>query len=134
MEFKYLTDEQEYVLDLINKTFNTKANIETFKLLDNQKILLLKDNNIIVATVLITLKKDPIKNTKSYYLDYICVKEEYRHKGLGKKLLEKIEEIAINEKIDFIELTSKKERVAARNLYQQFGMSIKDTDIFIKKL
>ena len=134
MEFKYLTNESEQVIDLINNTFKTEANINTFKLLDNQKILLLKYNDIVVATTLITLKNDPIKNTKTYYLDYICVKEEYRNNGYGKKMLEKIIEIAKENKIDYLELTSKKERVNARKLYLEIGMVIKDTDIFIKKI
>ena len=53
---------------------------------------------------------------------------------LGKKMFDKVMEIAIENKIDNIELTSNKNRVEARNMYMNCGMNIKDTDVFVKQV
>ena len=134
MKVEFLTNELESVINLINEVFNTSGNVNTFSLLDSQKMLLLKDDDKVIGTCLITLKNDPIKNTKTYYLDYFCIKKEYEHKGLGTFFFNKIVEIALENNIDYIELTSKKERVRAREMYLKQGMNIKDTDVFIKEL
>lgn len=134
MNFTYLTNEIEETVSLINSVFNTICDPNNFKLMDNQKVLLLKENNIVIGVTMITLKCDPIKNTKTYYLDYICIKEDYQHMGLGRKMFEEVLRIAKEDNIDYIELTSRKEREVARKIYQEYGMTIKDTDLFIKKV
>ncbi len=133
MEFSYFTNEYD-ALDLINSTFNTNASKEKFILSDNQKLLLLKNDNEVIGTCLITLKNNPINNTKTYYLDYICIKENYRGKGLGRKLFKEVEQIAKNENVNYLELTSNKNRESARKMYLSEKMTIKDTDIFFKEL
>ena len=134
MKFEFFTNEIDQVLELINDVFKIKGNKELFNLQDNQKILLLKDNDLVVGMTLITLKEDPFKNKKTYYLDYVCIKEEYRHKSLGRKMFEKVIELAKENNIDNIELTSNKERIDARKMYLDYGMVIKDTDYFILQL
>ena len=134
MDFVFFTNEFEEVLELITNIFNINVENKLFDLQDNQKILLLKDNNKVIGLTMITLKNDPFKNKKSYYLDYVCIKEEYRHKSLGRKMFDKVVEIAKENKIDFIELTSNKNRIDARKMYLNCGMTIKDTDVFIKQI
>lgn len=134
MEFIYFTNEIDEVQSLIKESFNIEIDKSSFTLQNNQKILLLKDNNKVIGLSMITLKNDPFKNKKTYYLDYICIKEEYRHKSLGRKMFEEIIKIAKEDNIDLIELTSRKERIDARNIYLDYGMQIKDTDIFVKEL
>lgn len=134
MIFTFYKDETEEVIKLINESFNSNAKKENFSLQDNQRMLLLKDDNKVIGATLITLKKDPIWNAKKFYLDYVCIDKAYRNKGLGEKMFDEIEKIAYEEDIDVLELTSNKTRTAARNLYIKKGMSIKDTDIFIKNL
>ena len=134
MRFEFFTNEIDQVLDLINDIFKIKGNKELFNLQNNQKILLLKDNDLVVGMTLITLKEDPFKNKKTYYLDYVCIKEDYRHKSLGRKMFEKVIELAKENNIDNIELTSNKERIDARKMYLDYGMVIKDTDYFILQL
>lgn len=134
MNFDFLTNEIDEVVSLINDVFNENCNSESFQLLDNQKVLLLKNNNEVIGTVIITLKNNPVKNQKSYYLDYVCIKDDYQHQGYGKKIMEEVFKIAKENNIDYVELTSNKDRVIARKMYQDLGMNIKDTDIFIKKV
>lgn len=134
MKFEYYINEISEVSSLIKETFDIDININELKLQDNQKILLLKDESIVVGLALITLKSDPFKNKKTYYIDYLCVREKYQHKALGRKIFEKIIEIAKENDINYIELTSRKERTAARSIYLDYGMKIKDTDLFILEL
>ena len=134
MKFKFLDDEIDSIINLINECFYLNASSENFELLNNQRFLLLVDNDEVIGTCLITLKKDPIKNIKTFYLDYVCIKEKYQNKGLGSKLFEEVLRIGKEEKIDYIELTSSKKRVNARKLYLKYGMEIKNTDVFIKKI
>ena len=134
MKFKFLDDEIDSIINLINECFYLNASSENFELLNNQRFLLLVDGDEVIGTCLITLKKDPIKNIKTFYLDYVCIKENYQNKGLGSKLFEEVLRIGKEEKIDYIELTSSKKRVNARKLYLKYGMEIKNTDVFIKKI
>lgn len=134
MDFVFYTNETEEVLGLVKEVFKIDNDNNKIELQDNQKILLLKNNDKVIGLTLITLKNDPFKNQKSYYLDYVCIKEEYRHQQLGKKMFNKIMEMAIDNKIDNIELTSNKNRTEARNMYINCGMDIKDTDVFVKKV
>ena len=134
MKFSYFIDEYDETLELINKSFDTNASKETFILANNQKLLLLKNESEIIGTCLITLKNNPVNNTKTFYLDYICIKEEYRNRGLGSKIIKEVEKIARNENINYLELTSNKNREYARKMYLNEGMTIKDTNVFVKEL
>ena len=125
MNLTFYKDETEEVVNLINKVFDKNGKKENFKLLDTQRILLLKDDNKVIGTTMITLKNDPIKNEKTFYLDYICIDNNYRKLGLGEKMFKEVEKIAFEEGIDYLELTSNKKRVAARSLYTKMGMEIK---------
>ena len=130
MEFKYYTNEINEVSSLIKEAFDIELDNNSFFLLDNQRILLLKDNDKVVGMVLITLKSDPFKNKRTYYLDYLCVRNEYQHRALGRKIFERVIELAKEKNINRIELTSRKERISARKIYLDYGMKIRDTDLF----
>lgn len=134
MKFEYYTNEIDEVSSLIKEIYNIDINKENFKLQNNQNLLLLKELNTVVGLVLITLKNNPFKNKKSYYLDYLCVREKYQGKSFGKMIFEKVITIAKENNINYIELTSKKERIRARKIYLEHGMTIKDTDYFILEL
>ena len=134
MEFAFLKDETKELFELINMCFNHDYDYKKFKLLDTQRVLLLKNKDELVGCTVITLKKDPFKNTKTFYLDYICVKDTYQHQGLGHKMFQEVERIAREEKVDFLELTSSKKREFARKMYLNEKMEIKDTDLFVKSL
>lgn len=54
-------------------------------------------------------------------LDDIIVKEEYRNKGIGKKLMTYLVSIAISNNVVNITLEVRKSNEIARNLYKSFG-------------
>jgi ribosomal protein S18 acetylase RimI-like enzyme len=132
MNFSFYNDETNEVLNLINESFSIEGNSITLQ--ENQRIILMKDENKVVGLTLISLKSDPIKKIKTFYLDYFCISKDYRNRHLGTEMFKKIESIAIEENIDYIELTSNKNRIEARSIYLNNGMEIVDTDLFRKKV
>lgn len=122
-------DDLKDVFDLIKESFNINSNCSE-ELLDNQKVLAMYDKDDLVGTLIISILNDPVKCKKGFYLDYVSIKESYRNKGLGKVLMNKVINIAESEKIDFIKLTSNKEKKIARRMYESIGMKIVDTDLF----
>ena len=134
MNFVYYTNEKEGISSLIKEAFDIDIKEKELTIGDNQRILLLKNNDVVVGLSLITLKIDPFKHKKIFYLDYLCVRKEYQHQSLGRKIFEKILEIAKENNINCIELTSRKERISARKIYMDYGMTIKDTDFFVLEL
>ena len=135
MRFEFLSDENDIkkVINLIKDTFNI-SNIPNIELLKNPRFVILKKDDDLTGTSMLTIKYDPIKNIKTLYIDYVCVDKKYQHMGYGKEMFLNIEKIAKEEGIDYLELTSNKERVYAREMYLKLGMEMKDTDIFIKKI
>jgi len=67
-------------------------------------------------------------------IEDIIVDESQRGKGLGKKLLQNLIEIAKKQNANRISLTSNPQRVIARKLYQSLGFEPKDTGVFILRL
>lgn len=136
MSFEFLKEEDHLkYYELIKSLFNVISGVENLeKLGSNVRVLILKDNDNIAGTGMITLKYDPFKDKKTFYLDYICVSSDYQNQGLGKKILSEIERIGKEEQIDRLELTSNSKRCYAQKLYSSFGMEIRDTNVFEKNI
>ena len=100
----------------------------------NYKFVVVKENNKVVATSLLTTLFDPIKNYKVMHIDYLCVEESYRGRGIGNYLFDSIEKHAREENINVLKLTSNPLRVTARKMYVSKGMRMIDTNLFIKDL
>ena len=60
---------------------------------------------------------------KSIYIDQMCVIEEYRHQGVGKQLMEKIKEFALDKDIKRIELSVWVDNVNAIKFYEKMGFA-----------
>ena len=90
-----------------------------------------KDNKVI-STIMVTTKYNPVRNTKSYYLDYVSTINEERRKGYSRKLLEYLERDAKENGISKICFESNSKRVAAHKLYESMNYIMKDTDVFEK--
>lgn len=55
------------------------------------------------------------------YINDICIKEEYRNKGIGKKLLESIKNWAMIRGLEYVELNVLTENKDAIKFYQKLG-------------
>ncbi len=100
---------------------------------NNNNIELVADiNNEIVGYLTINKLYDSVKNIKYCYINYVCVKKEYRNLGIGTKLLQKVDEICRENNISYIELTSNGSRIEAQNLYKKMGFELRNTNVFRK--
>ena len=67
-------------------------------------------------------KETPFKaGYKSLYIDQICIKKEYRHKGTGHKLIEYVKNFAKEQGINRIELTVWTTNNNAKSFFRKAG-------------
>ncbi|SHK24810.1 phosphinothricin acetyltransferase [Maribacter aquivivus] len=66
-------------------------------------------------------------------IEDVVVSSEYRGKGIGRKLMEKLLEQAEKSKLDDVLLFSGHHRTAAISLYKSLGFKLKESGMYIKK-
>lgn len=120
-------------IELIKEVFDyTPQNEIIEKLIRKNKVLIIKHDKKIVASVTLEERFEYIKNKKYYYVSYLGVLKEYRKEGYASKLFERINEIAKENDISYLELTSGNQRKAAHYFYKSKDFKIKDTTVFVK--
>lgn len=120
-------------IKFINEIFGYEAVKEIIeKQMKKNKILVIKQDEEVVASITIEERFEYIKNQKYYYINYFGVKKQYRRKGLGSKLFKKVEELVKENDIKYLELTSGNQRRSAHYFYKDKQFKIKDTMVFIK--
>lgn len=134
MKVEYLKNEDinsygNFMDEVFGYEINPKA-IE--KLIKNAKILVIKKDDIVVASAVLGERYEYIKNQKYYHLSYLGVLKDYRRQGLASKIFEKVEELVKENKISYIELTSGNQRRVAHYFYKSKNFKIKDTTVFVK--
>lgn len=92
------------------------------------------DDDIVVGYFNMTITHDIIKDIRIAHIDYVCVNEEFRGRGYGKKMMEYALDFCVNNDVGRVELTSSSKRVAAHRLYLSLGFEIRDSSIFRKEL
>lgn len=60
----------------------------------------------------------------------VIVREKYRGRGYGAKLMKEVIEFAKKRGMAYIDLTSRPERVAANKLYQKMGWKRRETNVY----
>ena len=108
----------------------TKSNIE--KYIKENKVLVIKKNEKVVASISIKEENDYIKGKKYYYINNLGVLKEYRREGYASSLFDEVEKLVVDNKIDYLLLTSGNQRRAAHYFYKARNFKIKDTTVFIK--
>ena len=91
------------------------------------------DNKIVGYYVLCEII-DVVKDIKIFHIDYVCVSNDYRGLGIGKRMMEYIEEYAKGVGCSRLELTSSSKREIAHKLYLGMGYVIRESSIFRKEL
>ena len=125
-------DIKEYI-SFINEVFEYEGKEENIKkLIQNEIVLVIKNQEKIIASVMLEKCYEYIKDKYYYHISYFGVLKEYRRMGYAKILFEKIEELVKENDISYLELTSGNHRKAAHYLYQNQGFKIKDTTVFVK--
>ena len=120
-------------IKFIDEIFGYEANAEALeKMIRKNKVLVIKDNKEVVASVALEERFEYIKNQKYYFISYLGVKKEYRRKGYASKLFKKVEELVKENDIKYLELTSGNQRRIAHFFYKDKQFKIKDTMVFVK--
>lgn len=86
------------------------------------------DSGEIVAMTTLVIYQ--VLSGKRATIEDVVVDEEYRRKGIGKKLLEEVLAVAHKENVSYIDLTSRPSRIEANNLYQSLGFEKRDTNVY----
>ena len=108
----------------LEKEDNTTNNIEIVAVYNDQ----------IIGYLTINKLYDSVRNINYAFLNYVCVKKEYRNKGIASNMLEYVFNICKKLNISYIELTSNDKRIEAQYLYQNMGFSIRETNVFRKEI
>lgn len=69
-------------------------------------------------------------SAKKGLLEDIVVDRNHRGRGIGAKLINEAINKARNEKVSYIDLTSRPEKIAANDLYQRLGFKKRDTNAY----
>lgn len=71
------------------------------------------------------------KSMKTMKLEEICVSDAYRHRGIGRQIMEDVKTIAKELGCTDIRLTCAPQNAAAIGLYESVGMEIKNLQYFL---
>ncbi len=98
----------------------------------NTLIIVAKDGVRIVGMAMLCITVRIGRRTGQ--IEDVVVDSGYRGRGVGKKLMQKLIDLAREKKLKAVYLTSRPARVAANALYQKLGFEKKDTNAYCLKL
>lgn len=131
VEIRQMTEsELPQVAYLVQQVFGYDVVPQKLGPSDFSVVAVVDDN--IVGQILVHPIVDPFLNRTQYYLQDVCVDEEYRGKGIASKMMHFVFDFAQENHIFRIFLTSGKNRLEAHSLYKKFGFYVRDSDIFAK--
>lgn len=123
---EYIDTDFDSLNELLQEVYSVKKKQNS----NVNKELVAVYNNEVVGYLTINKQFDSVKNIKYCYINYVCVKEEYRRYHIATELLIRVEELCREENISYIELTSNQERFAAQELYKKNGYEKRDTNVY----
>lgn len=137
MEIRWLRkDEINKVMILLEESFPVDTN--SFKiqknLNDQNRFLVAVMDEQLVGVMLVRTVENFVENFISFHLDNICVKKQYRNQGIASQMLQKIEIIAREEGIDYIDLTASNYREVAHHVYLKNGYEMRESCLFRKTI
>ena len=109
----------------VNKAKCKDANVLEFVAVKDEKV---------VGYFIMRRLLDIVKNSKWFYLEYVCVDKDYQNQGIGSKMLDFVIKFAQEEKASYIELTSGYKREVAHHLYEKVGFEKRESNIFRRML
>ena len=126
---KYKETDLEDVNKVLLEAFSctkTNFNNSSFK-----EVVILVDG-VICGYLLITKVLNPIKNKYYSLFDYVCISEKYRGLGLGLKLMEYAEVVAMEDNPIYLQLSCSHFREDAHKLYERCGFKKRESDLYRK--
>ena len=132
---EYCNDDFNEVIKLLKSNFKISDTIkELDKDGDNGFSVVASLNKKIVGYIRVDIIKDIGKNSNYYFLSYVCVNSDYQNMNVATKMLDFVFNRAKDDKVIYIELTSRSSRKAANHLYLKTGFEIRDTNVFRKEV
>lgn len=125
---EYRDSDYEVVSKLLKDVFSIEKINKSSD--DNHKELVSIIDEKLVGYILLTKIVDYVTDKVIGKIDYFCVNEEYRNRGIGKMLIKTAINYMKKWDVSYIELTSSRSRVVARNMYEKEGFIIRESDIF----
>ncbi len=133
MEIKYYEDKYLNSLnELLLSTFQVTKKYSNDS--NNDIELIMIDEDKVVGYLSLNKCVDLLSGSNYFYVNYVCVREEYRQQGIASSLFEKVFDICRELDVSYLELTSNPSRVAAHKLYERLGFSVRETTVFRKVL
>ena len=116
--------------DIFRKTNNIITEERLKLLIDTEKILVAVENGIVQGFMIldekVRLGRELLVDKKYLVIDTIAIDVNFRRKGIGTKLLEYAEMIALKEGFTDLYLTVNEENTAGINNYEKFGFKVKN--------
>jgi|SRR5581483_6711575 len=126
---KLLEDLNKLLLQLSSSGFQMdKRHIKAVLKNKRTYVICLYDGQRVIGTATL-VDFYQIRNHKGY-IENVVIDEQYRGRGLGKKLIGYMIELAKELKLDKIELKSEPRRTVANILYREMGFTLREVNYY----
>lgn len=134
----YQENDYRLLIKLLEKEYGSQIDQATLEkeYVSNKRsiIIAVSDEDLLVGCTFLEIQEDFVRPSKVLYVTYVAVDENYRKHGIGRKLFERVENIAQENTCSSIELTSADFRTGAHAFYNSLGFTKKKTTLFIKEI
>lgn len=134
---EYQSSDYPELVTLLQKVYGStidKNILEGNYISDCRSIIVAVTEDSLVGCAFEEVQVDFVRPSKVLYVTYVAVDENYRKHGIGRKLFERVENIAKENTCSSIELTSADFRTGAHAFYNSLGFTKKKTTLFIKEI
>jgi GNAT superfamily N-acetyltransferase len=137
LEFSDLNDLSDLFVEFTGKQSDLnamKTQMELISRNDDYLVVVASLDNKVIGTAMAIKCLDLVGNCNSFLLvENVVVSSVYRGRGIGKLIMNRIEEFAVLKKCNYIVLVSGNNRSQAHKFYEDLGYS-KDNQGFKKRL
>lgn len=122
-------------IESLNELLDEVYKMKKSKNIANDNIeLVAVDNERVVGYLTINKLFDSVQNINYANINYVCVLEKYRNRGICSNMLDKVINYCRKNNISYIELTSNPTRKIARHLYEKKGFVERETSVYRKEI
>ena len=126
---------QKQVSDLFQQLGGDQKQVDLNEVLDEKNPITLaycKDNDEIIGIALMCNYN--VISGKKGWIEDVVVSSNYRGKGIGRQLMNKLLEVGKEKDLSEILLFTADHRTSAIHLYRDLGFQVKDSRIYILKM
>ena len=136
---KYEQTDYEGLMRILSRVYDSKIEKTVLEkeYIDETKDIYVaeeKEEPTIVGDVFVEVKTDFVRPSNILYVTYLAVDENQRGKGVGRQLMEYVENLCKRKQCSAVEFTSADFRTDAHAFYNAIGYSKKKTTHFIKEI